>query len=266
MTFDAIDSAFLAVPELGAACRPYERLGLHLTPAQGSRRTLHVGGPPQGIFAIHFLADPGRDGPLGEPLRRAQAAGRALFAVGLRVPDLPQALGVLSSRGVHATTARDVAWLDLHERAGTDLVLVQHAAAEPAGDTVHFLQVKRLDHLAAVAHDLEATTRFWADALGVPVAGEVTTPHLVIRQLRIGDAVLELLGPASQDSPIWKRPAGLVSSASWEVGDLDAAVSHAQAAGFTAPDPAPGPLPGTRVTTIPGAELAGVNMQLLQYV
>jgi catechol 2,3-dioxygenase-like lactoylglutathione lyase family enzyme len=270
MTYDAIDSAFLAAHDLGAACRPYERLGLHLTPTYGGRRTLHVGSPPQGTFALHFLADPGRGGPLGEPLRRALAAGRALFAVGLRVPDLSQVLGVLASRGVPATTQRDddpnLAWLDLHERAGTDLVLLQHAAAGPAGHPGHSLRVKRLDHLAAVAHDLEATTRFWSDALGVLVADEVTTPTLVIRQLRIGDAVLELLGPESQDSPIWKRPAGLVSMASWEVDDLDAAVAHARAAGFTVPDPAPGLLPGTRVATIPGADLGGVNMQLLQYV
>jgi hypothetical protein len=49
------------------------------------------------------------------------------------------------------------------------------------------------------------------------------------------------------------------------VPDLDAAVRQARAAGFTAPDPAPGVLPGTRVATIRGPELAGVNLQLLQY-
>jgi len=94
---------------------------------------------------------------------------------------------------------------------------------------------------------------------------EVVTPTLVIRQLRIGDAVLELLGPGSPDSPIWKRAPGLVSMVSWEVADLEAAVQHARAAGFTVPDPAAGLLPGTRITTVPGAELAGVNMQLLEY-
>jgi hypothetical protein len=89
---------------------------------------------------------------------------------------------------------------------------------------------------------------------------------MVIRQLRIGDAVLELLGPASADSPLWKRPPGMVGMASWEVDDLEAAMGQARAAGFTVTDPAAGPLPGTRIATIDGAALAGVNMQLLQYV
>jgi hypothetical protein len=102
--------------------------------------------------------------------------------------------------------------------------------------------------------------------LGVPVAGEVKTHAMVIRQLRIGDAVIELLGPTSPDSPICKRPPGLVSMASWQVDDLNAAVRQAREAGFTVPDPAEGMLPGTRIATIQGSELAGVNMQLLQYV
>jgi hypothetical protein len=100
----------------------------------------------------------------------------------------------------------------------------------------------------------------------MPVHGEVRTPTLIIRQFLMGNAVLELLGAASAESPIHQRKPGLVSMASWEVvANLDEAVALARQAGFTVPDPAPGPLPGTRITTIPGAELAGVNMQLLQY-
>jgi len=98
------------------------------------------------------------------------------------------------------------------------------------------------------------------------VSGEIVTPTMVVRQLRIGDAVLELLGPASPDSPLWKRPPGLVSMASWEVRNLDAAIGQARTAGFTGTDPAVGPLPGTWIATIQGTELAAVNMQLLEYV
>lgn len=82
----------------------------------------------------------------------------------------------------------------------------------------------------------------------------------------IGDAILELLGPVSPESPLLQRPTGLVSMASWEVANMQEAIQHARQACFTVPDPAPGPLPGTRITTIQGAELAGVNMQLLEYV
>jgi catechol 2,3-dioxygenase-like lactoylglutathione lyase family enzyme len=272
----AIDSVLLAVPDLDTACRPYERLGLRLSPGE-VRRTFSVGGPAN-LFGVHLLADAERDSPLAQPLQLALAAGRSLFAVALRVADLEAALLLLQARGVPPTTVRDrdrgLAWLRVAEQAGTDLILVQHARsteerhaeASRSGLLDHSFPLERLDHLATVTTDLKARTRFWADVLGVPVTGEVTTPAMVIRQLRLGDAVLELLGPAGPDSPLWKRPPGLVGMVSWEVEDLDAVVAQARAASFSVPDPAVGVLPGTRIATIPGTELAGVNLQLLEYV
>ena len=38
------------------------------------------------------------------------------------------------------------------------------------------MPLKRLDHLAAMAPNLEDATSFWTDVLGVPVHGEVRTP------------------------------------------------------------------------------------------
>src|SRR5438445_124032 len=131
MMFDAIDSVYLAVTDLAAACRPYERLGLRLSPARDSRSTLHVGGPAN-LLAVHFLTDAGREGPLAQPLRRALAAGRSLFAVALRIADLDAVLGRLETRGVQAMRFHqdgddEMAWLLLHDQGGTDLVLVRHA-------------------------------------------------------------------------------------------------------------------------------------------
>jgi catechol 2,3-dioxygenase-like lactoylglutathione lyase family enzyme len=160
----------------------------------------------------------------------------------------------------------DMAWLPLDEKAGTDLVLVGQGEAVRFDPPGHSFPLRRLDHLAAITHDLEEKTRFWSEVFGVPVAGEVVTPAMVVRQLRVGDAVLELLGPATEDSPVWKRPPGLVSMVSWEVASLDGAVREARRAGFAVPEPAAGVLPGTRIATIPGTGLAGVNMQLLEYV
>lgn len=267
--FDAIDSAYLAGRDLDACCGPYERLGLQLWPDRPGRRTLAVGGTAN-RFSLHFLSETARDGAPARPRREALATGRSLFAVGLSVADLDAVLARLDSNGLQSTRAGDadgMAWLPLHDQAGTDLILVP--AKMPKAAAVHagppcFL--KRLDHLAMVAHDLELKTRFWQDILGIPVTGEVTTPALVVRQMRIGDATLELLGPASPDSPLWQRPQGLVSMASWEVEDVEAAVGLAKGHGFTVTDPAAGPLPGTRIATIQGTELAGVNMQLLEYV
>jgi catechol 2,3-dioxygenase-like lactoylglutathione lyase family enzyme len=272
MNITAIDSVYLAVTDLDAACRPYERLGLRLSPLRDGRRTLHVGSPAN-LFAVHFQS---ADGPLARPVQRALDAGRALFAVALGMADfdaLPRFL-TDSPEMSWFREGEDLAWLPLHDQAGADLLLVRHTRPLPerheeaarAGLLEHALPLRRLDHLAAVTPDLEGKTRFWATALGVPAAGEVTTPAMVIRQLRIGDAILELLGPARADSPIWKRPPGLISMASWEVADLEAVAAQAKEAGFTVTDPAAGVLPGTRVATVQGTELAGVNMQLLQYV
>jgi catechol 2,3-dioxygenase-like lactoylglutathione lyase family enzyme len=256
MHYHAIDSIHVAVADLDT-CRSYERLGLRLSPPEGGRRMLHVGAPGN-LFTVHFLTDTGGVVPWPRP-----AAGRSLFAVALSVTDLDGALACLETKAMRDD---DTAWLPLHDQAGTDLVLVRHPRPREESPLPHAFPLKRLDHLAVVTHDLDEKTRYWSSTLGVPVAGEVTTPTLVIRQLRIGDAVLELLGPASPDSPLWQRTPGPVSMASWEVADLDEAVRLARAAGFTVGEPAPGPLPGTRIATIPGSELAGVNMQLLQYL
>src|SRR5439155_771331 len=92
----------------------------------------------------------------------------------------------------------------------------------------------------------EAATSFWTGSLGVPVAGEVRTPVMLIRQMRVGDAMLELLGPATPDSPVASRPPGQVSMAAFEVPDIAAAVTHARAAGVVVPAPPPkGPTPGS---------------------
>jgi catechol 2,3-dioxygenase-like lactoylglutathione lyase family enzyme len=188
-----------------------------------------------------------------------------LFAVGMRVSDVTAAVSHLHHRTVPTSLFQQAHWVTDADRAGTTMVLL-NGSWQRDFDPGHTFPLKRLDHLAAVAYDLDGQCRFWTDVLGVPVAGEVVTPTMVIRQLRIGDAVFELLGPNGPGSPIHRRPAGLVSMAAWEVADLPAAVAQARAAGFTVPDPAAGVLPGTRTATIPAAELGGVAMQLLQYV
>ena len=138
--------------------------------------------------------------------------------------------------------------------------------AAHTGGKSHALPLKRLDHLAAMPVDLERACKFWDDVLGVPTVGEVISPTIVVRQLKIGDAILELLGPSSPDSPIRQRPPGLGSSCSFEVDDLEAVIVQARGAGFDVPGSRVGTLPGTRVTTVPSDQMSGINLQLLQYV
>jgi catechol 2,3-dioxygenase-like lactoylglutathione lyase family enzyme len=180
------------------------------------------------------------------------------------VADVQAMVQQLHDRNVPTSLYQQASWLTDDDRAGTTM-LFSNGSWRRDFNPGHTFALKRLDHLAAVAHDLDAQCRFWEDVLGVPATGEVRTPTMIIRQLRIGDAIFELLGPAGPDSPLHQRPAGLVNMAAWEVADLPPAVAQARAAGFTVPDPAVGVLPGTHTATIPAAELGGVAMQLLQY-
>src|SRR5262245_55593699 len=100
MRHDAIESVYLAVSDLDAACHPYERLGLKLSPAEGGRRTLHVGGPTN-LFAVHFRSDPG-------------SVDVADLNVALYVADFDAALQDLERKGIPAARVRegdaDMAW------------------------------------------------------------------------------------------------------------------------------------------------------------
>jgi catechol 2,3-dioxygenase-like lactoylglutathione lyase family enzyme len=276
--YDGIDRVVLPVSDLDAACAPFERLGLVVSPEIRPRdrnigiRTLPVGGPDN-LFGIEFLTST-------EPTNVVTAGG--LSAIVLRVADMATVLGTLAERGIQATAHTvygadgfkrlDLAVLPDLPDAAVSLRLIEPVAnggarlAEYTRGQAHALPLKRLDHLAAVAPDLERSCRFWDEVLGVPTVGEVISPTTVVRQLRIGDAMFELLGPASEDSPIRQRPPGLSSSCSFEVDDLDAVVEQIRAAGVEVPDPRVGTLPGTRVTTVPASEMSGLNLQLLQYV
>jgi methylmalonyl-CoA/ethylmalonyl-CoA epimerase len=286
VAFEGIARVILPVSNLDAACAPFERLGLVVSPArrppgQGfSLRSLAVGGPGT-LFDVEIFC-PDAEGDTSSAQGQHGLEDRGLSAIVLRVADMGGALAALAERGIHATSREiydaagrkrlDLAILPLMPDAAARVRLMQPAMsdderlAEYLGGRSHAVPIKRLNHVAAVAPDLERSCRFWDEVLGVPTVGEIVSPTTVVRQLRIGDAMFELLGPATADSPIRQRPPGLSSSCSFEVPDLDAAVAHARTAGFPVPDPRIGTLPGTIVATIPSAEMSGLNVQLLQYL
>jgi catechol 2,3-dioxygenase-like lactoylglutathione lyase family enzyme len=286
MLYDGIDMVILPVSDLAAASAAFERLGLVVSPVQinasrGSAFQLIPVGGPDNLFCIELLST-AEGTPSTTPFAQqlSQIADRGLSQINLRVDDLPAALAELEKRGVKVATQiaggegaehYEVAILEPLPNAATPLGLIQwsqgqaerHAAFAALGQ--HTFPLKRVDHLAAVAPDLDTSCTFWDKVLGVPTIGEVISPIVVVRQLKIGDAIFELLGPSTPDSPIRQRPPGLGSSVSFEVPDMDAAIDQARAAGFDVPDHRVGTLPGTIVTTI-SDQLSGLTMQLLQYV
>lgn len=293
MTIDWIDHVVVPVKSLESAAAAYERLGLRLTPVtrhQGlgtENRAIFVGDGTNDFFVellgIHDRAASMATGR-GELYQRAMDEGKGVARLMLGSNDISSTVNDLAARGVTTsveTVSRedgvrlcDVAPLEAVPGLSLTAGLIQytqspkesHQRRVADGRFAHDFPLKRLDHLAAVAPDIEGATRAWSELLGVPVHGEVAGTGMIIRQLKIGDAILELLGPASADSPLASRPPGQASMCAWEVPDLDAAVALARERGFTPSEPNKGVLPGTRVATIPAAELAGVGMQLLEYV
>jgi catechol 2,3-dioxygenase-like lactoylglutathione lyase family enzyme len=283
--YEGIDRAILPVSDMAAACAPFERLGLIVSPerqpkGRGIRvRAVPIGGPDN-LFEVHFVSSSDEGGPGWDAF--ASAADKGLSTIVLRVTDFQATLAALGNHGITPEETQTVVNADGSKRselavlpempdAGIRIRLIQHYQsgaeifAEHTGGKQHATPLKRLDHLVAVAPDLERACTFWDEVLGIPTVGEVISPTVVARQLRIGDAMLELLGPATPDSPIRQRPPGLISVFSVEVPNLDATIAHAEAAGFTVADRRIGALPGTIVATIPAAQTSGVNVQLLQY-
>jgi catechol 2,3-dioxygenase-like lactoylglutathione lyase family enzyme len=302
MLFDRIDHLIVPIENLDTAVEPFRRLGLGLQavadqPRLGTQSSIFAAGGPSNWFGVELLhvADPQQaTRAWGTAFVEAAAQQRGVLVLGTE--DLSGAVATLRQRGLepdtgeivspaegqaagtatsgHGARIAQTAALNAPAEAGLDVRLIQYAApaierfagAAQRLENPSSFPLKRLDHLAAFTRDLDASTRFWTDVLGVPLHGEVRTPVIIVRQLKIGDAILELLGPASPDSPAAQRPSGLGKMAAFEVTDMGAAVAQARAAGFTLPDPGPGALPGTRVTTIPGSQLSGFSLQLLVYM
>jgi len=288
MQIESIDHVVVPVRSLEASGEPFERLGLKLTAETRHRgrgtsnRVFFVGGESN-EFNVELLGV--HDAEFANPLYTGaiERGGGTIARLMLRTTGIRGTIEKLARHG-GASVLEQVAREDgtpiceVAEVQGAYLGfpagIIQYAEARgsaharhvASGLLGHRFPLKRLDHLAAMAPDLEAATRWWGEVLGVPVFGEVRAPGIIIRQLKMGDAILELLGPDGPDSRLAGRPAGLSSMCAFEVDDLDAAVALARERGFTAPDPNKGILPGTRVATIAAGELGGLGLQLLEYV
>lgn len=292
MSIDWIDHVVLPVKSLADASAAYERLGLTLTPTTRhaglgtENRVFHVGEGPNDFY-VELLAihDPeaARRSPRTATYQQAIEEGRGLARLMLGTPDIAGTVASLKAKGIQANVESvsreggakicDTAALDvpgLNVTAGLIQYVesreASYARRAAAGSFQHDFPLKRLDHLASAAPDLEGATRGWSEVLGVPVFGEIRGTGIVIRQMKIGDAIVELLGPDGPDSRMAGRPPGLSSMCAFEVPDLEAAVALAAEKGFTPSAPNKGILPGTRVASIPGTQLFGMGLQLLEYV
>jgi catechol 2,3-dioxygenase-like lactoylglutathione lyase family enzyme len=291
MQYEAIDHVVLATESVAGARKTFERLGFWTSPVgdhaeAGLEMSSLAAGGPDNFFLIILAGvvdeQQAARSPLGRMALAARTQGDGLFDVGLQVSDLDRAVKELRDKGagieiveMDGLEGTRIALLDVQAKAGVPLSLVQysqtaaelHAVFEKAGALAHALSLTRLDHLASSPQDYDGATRYWNETLGIPTWGElVGGSGNKIRQMQIGDAIIELIGAAGAESPVRSRRPGLSSMTAFEVPDLDAAVGVARSRGFSVSDPVIGSLPGTRVARIPADELCGLGLQLLQYV
>ncbi|MFN0094594.1 MAG: VOC family protein [Dehalococcoidia bacterium] len=286
----SVDHIVLAVPDLGAAAAPFEKLGLRLSPvtrhagAGTENRALFVGRENQfyvELLSVHDTEAARRTGRGDYVALIAKGGGAARLM--FDCDDLGEADDRCARRNVtceRRTISREGgdkiadALIPDSGGAGCPVGMMAYAtlraervaAREARGLLAHDFPLKRLDHLAIIAPKLDETVAFWGGVLGVQPFGEVAGRGMIIKQMKVGDAIVELLGPDTPDSPLASRPAGLIPMAAFEVPDLAAAVALARERGFTLPDPAGGVLPGTRVSTISPDQMGGLSLQLLEYV
>jgi methylmalonyl-CoA/ethylmalonyl-CoA epimerase len=129
--------------------------------------------------------------------------------------------------------------------------------------------VKKLDHIAIAVRDLEESSRFYRDVLGLPGAGEETVAEQKVKVgfFTAGATRIELLAPTAPDSPVAKfletRGPGL-HHICLQVEDLDAELERLRRAGvaFTA-EPRPGSH-GSRIAFIHPKSAGGVLIELCE--
>lgn len=286
-----IDHVIVATADLAGAAARWQALGLQLTApmrhaASSTENSVFFVGGADTEFYVELLAvhDRARAEEEGRQDLLAAIDRGGLYRLMLQVGSAEGAAGALAAHGIEAssrevrrddgsligtvvepadpdTTGAGCAVAFIAYEGGAEARRARHQAAGLFG---HELPLARLDHLAVIAPEgVDAACAWWHAVLGLPVTGRVAGRGMDIRQLRIGDATLELIGPDGADSPVRQRPAGLAAVTAFEVADLDAVVAQVRSAGFELADPAPGVLPGSRVSTVAADQLGGLALQLI---
>jgi catechol 2,3-dioxygenase-like lactoylglutathione lyase family enzyme len=284
---ERIDHAVIAVASAAEAAEPFHRLGLRVgeprrhLPTGSESRLIFVGESASQSFYLELFGifDPDAARASGRTVYLDSIArGGGLTRLMLKVQGLTTMVDDLRREGVNTNIEEvvmggrktsDIAILGADPEMAIDAGLFESTMSsemaferrEADGLFVHEFPLKRVDHFAALTNDMEASTRFWSEALGVPVQQEFRPGSWVIRHLKVGNSYLRL---AACDG-LQLKP-GLKSFVAFEVPDLTEAVHMARDRGFTPDEPAAGIVPGSFVSTIPAAELSGVDLQLVAYV
>ncbi len=128
----------------------------------------------------------------------------------------------------------------------------------------------KINHIGIAVKSLDETIPFYRDNLGMALAGieEVAEQKVRVAMLRVGESLIELLEPTSEDSPvakfIEKNGAGIHHIA-YEVADIEAALAKLCADGARMIDEKPrNGAHGTRIAFVHPKSSHGVLTELCQ--
>ncbi len=130
--------------------------------------------------------------------------------------------------------------------------------------------VKKIDHIAIAVHDIDEAAKFYSDTLKLDLSGVeiVTEQKTKVGFLRIGESNIELVQPASDDSPLVKfletKGPG-IHHICLEVDDIHREVEELKRRGVRMIDETPRPgAHNTRVAFIHPKSSGGVLIELNQ--
>ena len=128
--------------------------------------------------------------------------------------------------------------------------------------------IKRIDHIAIAVNDIDDVARFYTDTLKLDLSGVevVTGQKAKVGFLKIGESNIELVQPASDDSPLVKfletRGPG-IHHICFEVEDIQQEVEELKKQGARMIDETPRPgAHNTRVAFIHPKSSGGVLIEL----
>lgn len=96
--------------------------------------------------------------------------------------------------------------------------------------------LKKINHIGIAVKSLDDSIPFYRDNLGMALAGieEVAEQRVRVAMLQVGESMIELLEPTSEDSPVAKfieKNGPGIHHIAYEVADIETAIAALLAAG-----------------------------------
>lgn len=128
----------------------------------------------------------------------------------------------------------------------------------------------KINHIGIAVKSLEESIPFYRDQLSMPFAGieEVVEQKVRVAMLQVGESMIELLEPTSEESPVAKfieKNGPGIHHLAYEVSDIEAAIAALMAGGARMIDEKPRTgAHGSRIAFVHPKSSNGVLTELCQ--